>query len=616
MASEGPNSGSTAASDADALGGTPVAWTNVSNILSSDDSRATASVSGTTTAEYAKATGFGFSIPAGATILGIVVEVEWNRENTGQPILGHARIVKSGSLAGTDKNSGLVTATTDTYQTFGGPTDLWGQSWTASDINSSGFGAGSRMRANGGTATEVRIDHIRITVYWEPAQAEPGAGSISVAGFAPVAGFTSKPTLGAVSVAGFAPNPFLAGAAPATGSISVAGFAPRIRGKVQKPDLVLDVNFFPIDLYTGSFSDIGADIRSGRIQRGLSRFDGVYGTSGAGRCELVLDNRSAKYDPTNTSSPYWDNVNGRTFVQPMRRFFLRADYLDTTYNLFSGFTDSWALDYPEFGQDAIVRLAGTDGVKLFSGYDAAPGSPVGSGDKIDERIARVADNVGWPSAQRDLYDDPLGGVQSTDLGGDQWRLITDAAETNLGLVYFDGAGNIVYNSLFAFPTTSVATFGDEGTDLPFESVDLAFDDVQLANEVRITATGSTEQVSSDTDSQDEYGIRTFTRTLPFLSDTAAATHADRVLELLATPELRIERITINPLSRYGLFEQVLTREIGDRITVKFGALGRTGRIERDCYIFGIEHQFDVAGQWWRTTWTLADAGRFDDLSFV
>jgi len=62
-------------------------------------------------------------------------------------------------------NNGFISTswpTSDAYVTYGGPTDVWGRSWTVSEINSTGFGAAmSSSKSNG----SLRIDHFHMTVY-------------------------------------------------------------------------------------------------------------------------------------------------------------------------------------------------------------------------------------------------------------------------------------------------------------------------------------------------------------------------------------------------------------------------------------------------------------------
>lgn len=52
--------------------------------------------------------------------------------------------------------------TSDAYVSYGGPSDLWGRTWSVTEINSTGFGAAlSAARSNG----NLQVDHFRITVY-------------------------------------------------------------------------------------------------------------------------------------------------------------------------------------------------------------------------------------------------------------------------------------------------------------------------------------------------------------------------------------------------------------------------------------------------------------------
>lgn len=74
------------------------------------------------------------------------------------------RIIKGGSIGSTDKANASEWPTSDTYQSYGAFNDVWGETWSASDINDSGFGVA--IAALGlGTGTAY-IDHIRITVYY------------------------------------------------------------------------------------------------------------------------------------------------------------------------------------------------------------------------------------------------------------------------------------------------------------------------------------------------------------------------------------------------------------------------------------------------------------------
>jgi hypothetical protein len=141
------------------------AWTTPTNITASDDARATQSLAAGATTQYLKASSFGFTIPSGATIDGIVVEAE---EFGGTGVVeARARIVKADATIGTtDKSTGAALPTSDTYRSYGGTTDLWGETWSATAINDSDFGFVFAATNGAGVSRTVSVDHVRITVHY------------------------------------------------------------------------------------------------------------------------------------------------------------------------------------------------------------------------------------------------------------------------------------------------------------------------------------------------------------------------------------------------------------------------------------------------------------------
>ena len=156
MADTGALSPQTMADDATV--GT-VAWTNPDNAKASDNVY-TSVGSGIT--HYLKATNFGFIIPTGATIDGILVEIEQKDFGFGA-LENSIKIVKGGVISGEEKSTGAEIPDTDTYVSYGSSTDLWGLPWTAEDINLSTFGVVFSDTDFSG------VDHIRITVYYTEA---------------------------------------------------------------------------------------------------------------------------------------------------------------------------------------------------------------------------------------------------------------------------------------------------------------------------------------------------------------------------------------------------------------------------------------------------------------
>lgn len=172
MASQGPLSPSVAANDSSA--GT-MAWSVPNNSKVSDNAHSRSTVDGGSgdSTQYLKVTGFGFSIPSDATINGIKVQAEGLIElpnGESGTSLYSPRIVKGGSIGSTDPSVKQTFGGSEAYKTYGSETELWGQSWSPSDINASDFGFALRISISSGIiAYGVAVDHIRITVYYTTA---------------------------------------------------------------------------------------------------------------------------------------------------------------------------------------------------------------------------------------------------------------------------------------------------------------------------------------------------------------------------------------------------------------------------------------------------------------
>lgn len=144
-----------------------VAWTNPGNITADDASYAVATYAspGTAYSHYLKGTNFGFSIPTGATINGI--EVTINKNSSLSVYDEKVRIIKAdGSIGTTDKSSASIWPTSLTSSVYGGSSDLWGETWTAADINDADFGVALQAKLVSTGVTQAVVDYFTIKVYY------------------------------------------------------------------------------------------------------------------------------------------------------------------------------------------------------------------------------------------------------------------------------------------------------------------------------------------------------------------------------------------------------------------------------------------------------------------
>lgn len=130
-------------------------WTSPTGALADDAAYATSALNTSNPqSQYLVLTGYGFDVPAGATIDG--VERRPKAKSTGlNGNLGfhRSRLVKGGVIGATDDSSGTVTTTEQEF-VHGGPADTAGEALTPTDVNAAGFGCALAFaRIASGTAS-------------------------------------------------------------------------------------------------------------------------------------------------------------------------------------------------------------------------------------------------------------------------------------------------------------------------------------------------------------------------------------------------------------------------------------------------------------------------------
>jgi uncharacterized repeat protein (TIGR01451 family) len=116
--------------------------------------------------EVLKLTGFSFAVPATDVISGILVEVEYASSDSSSPTAS-VRLVKAGTAVGDTRNIQATPSAADCASAefvSVGATDMWGTTWTPTEINASDFGVLISNIASG----NHRIDSVRITVTHAP----------------------------------------------------------------------------------------------------------------------------------------------------------------------------------------------------------------------------------------------------------------------------------------------------------------------------------------------------------------------------------------------------------------------------------------------------------------
>lgn len=374
-----------------------------------------------------------------------------------------------------------------------------------------------------------------------------------------------------------------------------------------------------------TWTDVSQWVISFTITRPSTRLQGPLWNHQAGTASIVLDNSDGRFEPDNLAGPYVSaGVSQLTAMVPVR---VRAVFASASYSLYSGFADGWLPGQVTYeGGYAEITLAATDVFKVLAGIKLPTVSIEGAGADTGARVTDILNRAGWyTSADRRTIATGNSTLQGTTLGADALSLMQVAADSEIGQLYQDGSGAVVFRSRHSILTdtrsgTVQAVFGDlpgtvetAGTELAYATVTRANDDTTIANDIQATITGGTLQEVKDTTSIQQYLFaRSYARTdLILQSDSDASNWAQWVLYISKGGEDRFETLQVDPAADpYNLWPQVLGREIGDRIQVWHRPAGVASPITKDCFVAGITHTWDSVSSAWLTSWTLQSADKY------
>lgn len=162
----GPNSPTAAISTG---GGAGVAWTNPTNVFALDGVFATVSISPANPfSAYLQITGFGFSIPANATVTGIIVIAQVKAIGPYRVSDSSVKLHTAAGLIGNDHANGILWVNTVGPQTYGSSADAWNAGLTAAQVNdNTNFGVGIQVQyLPTNLSATAFIDYVSMQIFY------------------------------------------------------------------------------------------------------------------------------------------------------------------------------------------------------------------------------------------------------------------------------------------------------------------------------------------------------------------------------------------------------------------------------------------------------------------
>ncbi len=377
---------------------------------------------------------------------------------------------------------------------------------------------------------------------------------------------------------------------------------------------------------TQSYTDITSYLRAFTTRRGRAN---ELGDFVAGTMSFSVSNADNRFNPNNTTSPYYDSGNARTKLQPLKRVRMSATYDSTTYLIFEGFLQSVPVKFISEGADSIVTFTCVDAFKIFQSSQLdgvgwrlglAGFSELGLSTRlsyVDEqelssaRITRILDAIGFPSNRRDI----LTGTKQVISQAITTNVLTglrecETAENGQFFISKDGKATFRNREYKLSNTKAVnvqGIFSNDGSNLPYTNVSTSFDDNEIINVYEWQRSGGSIQYKADTNSVLRYRAKELNKSTINISDADVLSIIEQKIAETSLPIVRIDNLTCNPRENTSLWEQVLGREFGDRISVKIVNVDGSSFTD-ELWIESIAHSVNASSQSWSWTATLSPAG--------
>jgi len=219
-------------------------------------------------------------------------------------------------------------------------------------------------------------------------------------------------------------------------------------------------------------------------------------------------------------------------------------------------------------------------------------SALAYGDELSSaRLARALDEIGWPSAWRDIET----GVQNVGVyypksstANDYVQQVENAEQ---GELFVSRDGEVVLKSrTTADAVNVVALFDDDDTDYPFSNVQVDANTVDaIRNSVAVRYATDTVTVE-DSGSVAAYGRAQQSLNAQLIDDPAAASAIGEArLAQTKDPRTRVRRLDVNVRADTSMVPTVAQLELADDVTVSFTPTGVGDELWRAVRVQGVSH---------------------------
>ena len=360
-------------------------------------------------------------------------------------------------------------------------------------------------------------------------------------------------------------------------------------------------------------TNVTPDVRRLSITRGKDR---ELESTAPGRAEIDIWNFAGKYDPDNSSSPFYPNIRPNKLIRILATLSSGSSPFTIGQSamgagdafgggtvdivLFTGRLEGGRFTYAEGGLRPEVTWQAIDASKRLNRDRSTTG--YGSGNQLSgARVNDVLDgaNPAWSAEERSI-DSGVRTVQASIGASGRYDYMQQVAASEAGAFFIGGNGFAVFRDSNWVPAAAEIIIGSGAGEYPFSSIEIADDEAEIFNSISVTSPSLATQTANDYASQAEFGradrsISTILSTTGEMLDIAAARLA------YAQPRRRINTLRVDRIAADWFF--FLSRELQDRVTVRHRPV-YGGTFEQLSVIQGIGITVN-GSQDWALTWSLS-----------
>ena len=336
------------------------------------------------------------------------------------------------------------------------------------------------------------------------------------------------------------------------------------------------------------YADITDYVTDIRYRRGRRKIDDQFS---AGVMNFTMLDETGILGPYDTTSPYYDPMNDKPGLAPMRRIRLsrNGDYL------FVGYVTSYTYNFELAGYNTVDVTCSDDFYLLAQTQMAAFNpSPELSGARVTTVLALPeVDYTGTTSIATGTVNMGHDSSYNVAAGTNTLNYLNQINEAEQGRLFMSRTGTLKFqNRIGNTLSGSVITFTDDGTAAKYDQVEVEFDADGVINRAYVEALNGNTATSQDLTSQAIYFIQSRSITNSLLHDASEITALANYL-IEGEPGPRFTAVS----THFGLLNNAqrtnaATVDIGDTITVTKDITGLS-TLTSELSIEGIEGIINV-----------------------